>query len=276
MTGTEQAQPHQITDSARADRLAYYMLKSMNKTIRKYRMLLNGDRLLVAVSGGKDSLSLLDLLYRRRRSARERVTVIACHVRSDHHCGQAVPEEWLTNYCLERAIPLHTVPITVAETLSKAKRSRCFWCSYRRRTALFQLADQLGCNRIALGHHADDIAQTTLMNLCFSGRVQRMEPKQVLFKGRLTLIRPLAMTEERDIADLARASGFPVGGEPCPDGINSRRTLIKNVLRELEADSIDVKRSIFHAVERCQRAMQSTQAEQTPSDWEQEQEEDHV
>ena len=266
MTGTEQAPLHQIAHSAKADRLAYYMLKGVNKTIRKYRMLLNGDRLLVAVSGGKDSLSLLDLLYRRRRSARERVTVIACHVRSDHHCGRAVPEEWLSNYCLERGIPLHTVPITVAETLSQAKRSRCFWCSYRRRAALFQLADQLGCNRIALGHHADDIAETTLMNLCFSGRVQRMEPKQILFKGRLTLIRPLAMTEERDIADLARASGFPVGGEPCPDGIDSRRALVKHVLRELEADSIDVKRSIFHAVERCQRAMQTTQAEQTSGD----------
>jgi len=268
-------------DTERADRLAFYLIKGMNKTIRSYRMLLNDDHVLVAVSGGKDSLTLLDLLHRRRRSAKERIRIAACTVRSDHHCGKAVPEEWLARYCQERHIPFHSVPIHVAETLSQARKSHCFWCSYRRRTALFKLADELGCNKLAFGHHADDVAETILMNLCFSGKVSRMEPKQALFNGKLTVIRPLAMTEERDIVDLARASGYPLSGEACPDGVDSRRALVRKVLRELESDTINVKRCMYHAVERAQRALALQEASAALKNLEQisdegmKQEEDH-
>ena len=116
--------------------------------------------------------------------------------------------------------------------------------------ALFQMADRLGCKSLAFGHHADDIAETTLMNLFFSGRVARMEPKMPLFDGRLTVIRPLVLVEERDIVPYVRASGFPISGEPCPGGADSRRTAVKRLLRAIQKQNPDVKRSIHSAIER--------------------------
>ena len=108
----------------------------------------------------------------------------------------------------------------------------------------------MGFNKVAFAHHADDIAQTTLMNLFYSGRLHRMEPKVSFFGGRLFVIRPLAFVGERDIVPFARATGFPIRGEPCPEGLNSRRALVKRLLREVEGDSRHVERSIHHAVER--------------------------
>ena len=235
----------------RANKLAYYLLKAVNKANRRYRMFADGDTILVAVSGGKDSLTLLDLLRRRRRVARERYSIIAGSVRTDSHCGAAVPEEWLATWCEERDIPLVVDRIEIADELAQTTANKCFRCSWNRRKTLFQMADRLGCNKVAFGHHADDIAQTTLMNLFYSGRLYRMEPKVSFFGGRLIVIRPLAFVEERDIVPFVRASGFPLSGEPCPESLESRRALVKRLLREVESDSRHVKRSIHHAVERC-------------------------
>jgi len=245
--------PWHATDPARSDRLAHYLLRAVNKAIRHYRMIPDGATVLVAVSGGKDSLTLLDLLDRRRRSAKEHYTLTAGHVRTDGHCGAAAPLEWLRAWCDAHAIPLVISETKVSERLADTRLSECFRCARSRRRALFEMADRLGCQTLAFGHHADDIAETTLMNLFYSGRVYRMEPKVHLFGGRLTVVRPLAYVEERDIVPYVRAAGYPIQGEPCPEGRDSRREVVKRVLRELERENHQIKRSIYSAVERHQR-----------------------
>ena len=236
-------------DGKRADRLAFYLLKAVNKANRRYRLFAHGDTILVAVSGGKDSLTLLDLLHRRQRTSRDHLSLIAGLVRTDFHCGSTVSESWLRTWCENRGIPMVVDEVQVAHELSNAKGSKCFRCSWVRRKALFTMADRLGCNKLAFGHNADDIAETTLMNLFYSGRIQRMEAKVSFFDGKLIVIRPLAFIEERDIVPFVQASGFPIQGEPCPEEIASHRTLMKRILRELESEHPGVKRSIYRALE---------------------------
>ncbi|HUV93989.1 MAG TPA: ATP-binding protein [Anaerolineae bacterium] len=232
------------------DSRAFYLLKSVNKANREHSMFEDGDAILVAVSGGKDSLTMLDLLHRRQRVAREHYTIVAGKVRTDFHSGPAVPGNWLHDWCDAHKIRLVVEEIPIALELAHMRRSKCFRCAWQRRKALFQMADRLGCNKVALGHNADDIAETMLMSLFYSARFQRMEPRASFFRGRLVVIRPLAYIEERDIVPFARASGFPIQGEPCPEGLRSRRAAIKRMLREIETEGHDVKRHIFRAFDR--------------------------
>jgi tRNA(Ile)-lysidine synthase TilS/MesJ len=239
-----------ILDSARIDKLAYYLLRSLNKAVRCYDLLADGDRILVALSGGKDSLTLLDLLRRRQSRGRDRFTLVAGHVRSDFHCGRAAPTEWLRLRCQTWGIPLVVDDMQVAEELMTTDKSRCHRCAWNRRKVLFRMAERMACNKIAFGHHADDVVETAMMNLLYNARIGGMDARLDLFDGRLTVIRPLVLTEERDIVPYARASGFPIQGEPCPEGLTSRRALVRRLLSEVGREHHDVKRSIYAALSR--------------------------
>lgn len=247
------ASNHKASD--RADRLAHYLLKALNKGQRRYGLLADGDTILLAVSGGKDSLTMLELLERRRRTGQEKYSLVAAHIVSDYHCGRKVPNDWLAAHCQARGIPLVMEHVAIADTVTSADRSHCYLCARERRRALFEIAERMGCNKLAFGHHADDVAETTLMNLFYSGRIDSIDPKAAFFDGRLTVIRPLILIEERDIVPFAKASEFPLAGEPCPDGSNSRRAFVKDLLRQVERDHNGVKRSMYHAMDRYRHAL---------------------
>jgi len=122
-----------------------------------------------------------------------------------------------------------------------------------RRKALFLAADRLGCNKMAFGHHSDDVAQTTLLNLFYHGRLETTEPRVTFFGGKITVIRPLLYVPEKELFRFARACEFPVGGAPCPQGANSARTKMQNLLRTLEKDCPQVKANLFRATQQHRR-----------------------
>ena len=195
------------------DRLAYFILKSVNEALREFDMLREGDRVAVAVSGGKDSLSLLRLLQMHCQSSEKRYTVAAIHVRGDA-TGITQPhlplEEWLAG----QDVPYRVVePELAGDDEPPLTCQRCTWL---RRKALFQAADALGCNVVAYAHHADDAAQTTLLNLLYVGDVRTLQPAADYFDGRFRLIRPLFYVPESELVRFARACGFPPPPPACP------------------------------------------------------------
>ncbi len=245
-----------VDDETRTDRLAFYMQKAITKADKRFRLLEEGDRILVAVSGGKDSLTLLDLLHRRQVTSPVHYGLVVGHVRSDAYCGRAVPPDWLAAWCAEQRLPLVFADMAVADDLRSTDKSPCFVCSWHRRKALFELAASLGCNKLAFGHHADDLAETVLLNLLYASRIEGLAGKASFFHGTLTVIRPLLLIEERDIMAFAKASGYPIEGEPCPAGRYSQRAQVKAMLRALETGRHRIKRSVFRALDRYETEME--------------------
>lgn len=232
-------------DIALQEKRAFYLLKDVNKAIRDYGMLADGDRIAVAVSGGKDSLTLLDLLRFRQRSAVDKCQIVAVHVvmrqAEGMTCLSPAGRAVLQEYCAAQGQTLEFESVEVDE------HPNCFRCSFARRKALFSAAQRLGCNKIALGHHADDAAQTTLLNLAFYGRVETLLPRREFFDGQFILIRPLIYVPEKEIVRYAGARAFPVQSTACLHAQTSRRALVKRMLRELERDDPRVRINLFRA-----------------------------
>jgi tRNA 2-thiocytidine biosynthesis protein TtcA len=148
----------------------------------------------------------------------------------------------------------------------QAGEQACFRCAWLRRKALFALAARLGCTKLAFAHHADDIAETTLMNLFYTATFRAMDAKMPFFGGRFTVIRPFCFVEERDIVTFAEASGYPLEGERCPEAATSRRTLVRGVLRELDKNCHGVRRRVCAAAEHAQEDVRRARGEHLPDD----------
>lgn len=219
--------------SAVTEKQAHYLLRNVGKALRDFGMVADGDRIAVAVSGGKDSLALLALLDRYRRISPVRYELVAIHVRGDA-TGVTEPHAPLEAWLAGCGIPHRMVePELNAGDTPPLDCQRCTWL---RRKALFTAADALGCNVVAYAHHADDVAQTTLLNILYVGAAHSMPPVGEYFDGRFRLIRPLVYVPERELATFARASGFPPPPPTCPRGNESRRATVKEMLRLLGPD----------------------------------------
>jgi tRNA 2-thiocytidine biosynthesis protein TtcA len=234
-----------------AEKLAYWLIRRINKANRDFNLIADGDRIAVAVSGGKDSLTMLELLHRRRRSVPTAYTLVPVHILTDLACADDSHRAWLEQYLESLEVQYASREITVVDGDGEHHREPdCFWCAWNRRKAIFQAAHGLGCNKVAFGHHADDIAQTTLLNLFYHGRLETMEPKVEFFGGLLTVIRPLAYVPEKEILRFARAMGFPPQRVTCPRAATSHRAKMAQLLRQIEETCPQVKRNLFRAVQR--------------------------
>lgn len=233
------------------------LFKRLNERFVKafvtYRLLEDDDYVLVGLSGGKDSLLLTELLAKRARIARPRFRVEAVHVRMED-VQYETSTDYLQRFCQELEVPLHLVTTSFSSppsslTSSSKSKPACFLCSWQRRKQLFNLAQQLGCNKIALGHHRDDIVHTTLMNLVFQGRFGTMPALLKMRKMPLSIIRPLCLIDEADIRQYALLSDYQQLLKQCPYEHDTHRTTIASLFTDIERMNPEARFSIWKALE---------------------------
>ena len=222
------------------------LAKRFNKGCTDYHLLQDGDRILIALSGGKDSLMLLRLLAARSRIYRPKIQVEAAHVIMDN-IPYETDRSYLQQFCDEAGVRLHILHSSFDESTDKRK-TRCFLCAWNRRKTLFSFAVSQGFNKVALGHHMDDILTTFLMNITYEGNRQTMQPSLALQHYPITIIRPLCLVSEADIQAEATQLGFLRQKTPCPYEQATRRTSMNEVLHQLESLNPEARYSLWHAI----------------------------
>jgi len=227
-------------------RQTHFLLRRVNKTVRQHQLIDQGDRIAVAVSGGKDSLTLLRLLLARQAVQPERIELVAVHVSGPDVTGGSEQAEALCSHFRELGVEYVVEPLQLAE--GESWPLPCYRCAWNRRKALFLAAHRLGCNKMALGHHADDAAQTTLLNLFHHGRLESIPVSKPFFDGLVTVIRPLIDVEEKDIVRFARQAGYPIGQLDCPHAEVSQRAEMAQLLRQIEKGAPWAKSKLQRAV----------------------------
>lgn len=222
-----------------------FYLRKVNRAVSIYRLIEEGDRIAVAVSGGKDSLSLLRLLRERPRYFPPSYDLVAIHVTYIGWDVGAPPPEVLETHFRREGVPYRIETVDF-----RNETPGCFRCSWVRRKALFTAAHEMGCNKLALAHHLEDIAETTLMNLLLHGRLERPEPYYSLFGGALTLIRPLAFFHSHELRRFARLFELPVYESDCPFSRTGVRGRLRAFLAELRRTCPELYINVFRSVER--------------------------
>jgi tRNA 2-thiocytidine biosynthesis protein TtcA len=230
-------------------RLQAQLRGSVGKAIADFGMIAAGDRVMVCLSGGKDSYTLLDILISLQRSAPVPFELLAVNLDQKQ---PGFPEHVLPDYLTRLQVPFQIIEqdtYSVVKRVIPEGRTMCGLCSRLRRGALYRFAAENGCTKIALGHHRDDIVETLFLNLFFGGRLKAMAPKLLSDDGRQIVIRPLAYVAERDIARYARGRNFPIiPCTLCGSQDNMQRVTIKKMLAEWERDFPGRTESIFSAL----------------------------
>ena len=236
-------------------RLAAQLRGSVGKAIADFNMIAAGDRVMVCLSGGKDSYTLLDMLLSMQRSAPLHFELLAVNLDQKQ---PGFPADVLPRYLQAAGVPFHIIEqdtYSVVKRVVPEGRTMCGLCSRLRRGALYRFARAAGVTKIALGHHRDDIVETLFLNLFFGGRLKAMAPKLLSDDGAHIVIRPLAYVAERDIARYARGRAFPlIPCKLCGSQDNMQRRAVKKMLAEWELNFPGRTASIFSALRNVETA----------------------
>lgn len=247
------------------------LTKKFHKACAEYSLLEDGDKVLVALSGGKDSLMLLKLMGEQQRIYKPRIEVEAVHV-----VMAGIPYEsdrtYIQRFCEEQGVRLTILPANflrngtevptkreisfryetqseiATKKSSRRQKTPCFLCSWNRRKAIFTYAEEHGFNKVALGHHQDDILTTLLMNMIYEGSMQTMPPKLKMEHYPIEIIRPLCLVPEKLIAEQAHELGFEKQKTPCPYDRETKRKAINDLLHQLEELNPEARYSLWSAM----------------------------
>ncbi len=223
------------------------MRRLVGKAIHERDMIRDEDHIMVSVSGGKDSLALLWLLRERIKRIPIDYKITAVHV--DPGFG-ADSGDQLASFFSEHGFEYRIIPSQIGPKAHSPenRENPCFLCSRQRRTILFQMAGDLGCNKIAFGHHKDDIIETFFLNVFYGASVSTMTPVQKFFEGKLTILRPLYRVDEDLIRRYVASMGWPVIDLGCPTSGASKRDSINKMLKQFYRTNKKIKGNIFHAL----------------------------
>ncbi len=225
------------------------LLAPFRRAVTDFSMIADGDRIAAGVSGGKDSLTLLALLKAYQRFSPEKFSLAAVTVDMGFEGADFGPIE---NYCRENGIDFYLVKTNIAKVIfDKTPNNPCSLCSKMRRGALNTKLNELGFNKLALGHHMDDIIETFFLSLFFEGRLSTFAPLSYLSRSGVTLIRPLIYIGERDTAAFAKT--LPVVKNPCPADKHTQRQYMKELIRSVQENIPYAKERIFGAVTHPER-----------------------
>ncbi len=223
------------------------MLSFVRRAVDDYGMIEDGDKIAVGVSGGKDSLALLVALSEMRRFYPKKYDVCAITVDMGFE-GSDFSE--IEELCRRIGVKFTVVKTEIAKIIFDVRKepNPCSLCAKMRRGSLHAAATELGCNKVALGHHFDDTVETFMMNLFFEGRLGCFSPVTYLSNRKIKLIRPMLYATEKDVRYFARQAKLPVAESLCPEDKATERENMKNLLTELEKGNNGVKHRIFHAI----------------------------
>jgi tRNA 2-thiocytidine biosynthesis protein TtcA len=229
-------------------KLYLHLKKWLEKAALDYGMIKEGDRVLVGVSGGLDSLVLLDLM-RTSMVFLPSFSVLAVNI------DLGFEEDYETYNTLETYLKINGYEYVIEKTdigifshSDKNRKNPCFLCSRLRKKRIVEIAEDHGCNKIAFAHHRDDIIETLLLNMFYAREISTMVPNQPIFRGKFHIIRPLAYIREELVKRYARERSFPIMENKCPTSETSKRAYIKKLLDKLEKDNKDIRENIFKSM----------------------------
>ncbi|MCK4543278.1 MAG: tRNA 2-thiocytidine biosynthesis protein TtcA [Spirochaetales bacterium] len=218
--------------------------RKIGRAIFQYGMIQEGDRILAAVSGGKDSLSLLYHLLKKQRSFPIKFDLMAIHIKTEFRGGLDQMETLLKSW----DAPYEFIEINMTGRLKPGRKMNCYWCSTQRRTELLQYAKENGYNKIALGHHMDDILETFIMNMAYKSELSTMLPVLQYDNYPHTVIRPLALVKEEEILKFADKMGIRSIVCDCGFDVKSKRKNVRKFLDDLADGEEFIKDNMYKAM----------------------------
>ncbi|MEN3013038.1 MAG: ATP-binding protein [Endomicrobiia bacterium] len=229
------------------------VIKKVGRAFGDYKMLSENDKLLIGVSGGKDSVTLLDIMIYKKRFLPFKYEIYVANIDFGFFDNYEAYLKKLEEFLKKHEISYYFIKKTLP---GERKNINCFWCSWNRRKEIFLLAKKLGCNKVALGHTLDDVVVTFLMNLFYHGEISTMPPVLEMFKGEITLIRPLVYLTSKETQKYVEYKGLPVFKCKCP--YLSKKFSYRNYLENLVEEELqkywpNIKKNIFNSLKKVKK-----------------------